>query len=114
MTENTLPAHWWKPGQSGNPGGRPKIVEPFRAAMRERSPKAIAEVDKALASGDPEHRRWAVNTILAYAWGRPSPIEREETEARADEQPIDVIDLAKRIVYVLMRAQQAALTDREG
>src|SRR5205814_4372247 len=57
------------PGTTLNPGGRPKAWAEFREAMRERSPQAVAIVDKALRSRDAEERRWAAEQVPAHAWG---------------------------------------------
>src|SRR3954454_18946647 len=71
------------PGHSGNPTGRPKIWREFQEAMRERSPQAVAIVDRALKSRDAEERRWAAEKVLAYAWGRPP----QRGQVGADEHP---------------------------
>src|SRR3954451_24192021 len=59
------------PGAALNPTGRPKVWREFRDAMRDRSPEALAIIDQALKSKDPEMRRWACERVLSYAWGRP-------------------------------------------
>src|SRR3954454_11901025 len=73
------------PGHSGNPTGRPKIWREFQEAMRERSPQAVAIVDRALKSRDAEERRWAAEKVLAYAWGRPP--QRVQVGADEDAPP---------------------------
>src|SRR3954447_16800963 len=74
------------PGHSGNPTGRPKIWREFQEAMRERSPQAVAIVDRALKSRDAEERRWAAEKVLAYAWGRPP--QRVQVGADEDSPPL--------------------------
>src|SRR3954454_7026404 len=59
------------PGTTLNPGGRPKAWREFQAAVRERSPEALAIIDEALKSEDPAQRQWAVEKVLAYGLGRP-------------------------------------------
>ncbi len=49
--------HRWKPGQSGNPGGRPKkdIASEIAQRVFEENPEAIYKAMlKALLKGDPE------------------------------------------------------------
>jgi hypothetical protein len=74
------------PGHTANPGGRPKVWREFREAMRERSPEALAIIDQALSSGDPELSRWAAEKVLAYAWGRPP--QRVQVGADEDAPPL--------------------------
>src|SRR3954464_16071122 len=47
------------PGTTLNPGGRPKAWREFQGAVRERSPQALAIIDRALKSKDPAQRQWA-------------------------------------------------------
>src|SRR2546423_1385338 len=61
---NTI-GHRFKPGESGNPGGRPKGIEEI---AREHTPEAIAALVKALGSSD---RVPAARVLLAYGWGQP-------------------------------------------
>jgi hypothetical protein len=57
----------FRPGVSGNPGGRPKRYPEFVEAMREASPTARDKLTAAAAKGKP----WAIQLVLSYAWGRP-------------------------------------------
>jgi hypothetical protein len=74
------------PGATPNPSGRPKVWREFQEAMRERSPQAVAIVDRALRSRDAEERRWAAEKVLAYAWGRPP--QRVQVGADEDAPPL--------------------------
>ena len=76
------------PGHTPNPGGRPKAWREFQQAMRERSPEAVAVIDRALRSRDPGERRWAAERVLAYAWGRPS--RRLQVGGDDDAPPVRV------------------------
>ena len=75
-------------GGALNPGGRPKAWREFQAAMRERSPAAIAKIDEALRSDDPQLVVWAVEKVLAYAWGRPP--QRVRIGGDEDAAPVRV------------------------
>src|SRR3954454_13547264 len=74
------------PGGTLNPSGRPKVWREFQEAMRERSPEAVAIIDQALSSGDPELSRWAAERVLAYAWGRPP--QRVQVGGDEDAAPV--------------------------
>src|SRR4051794_5384917 len=74
------------PGATPNPSGRPKLWREFQEAMRDRSPEALAIVDKALRSKDPEMRKWACERVLSYAWGRPP--QRVQVGADEDAPPL--------------------------
>ena len=82
MARGGLRSTSFKPGVSGNPGGRPKrpetieartIVADVKEAARRLTPKALATLEAAMdASGAP----WAAKItasmgVLAYGWGRP-------------------------------------------
>jgi hypothetical protein len=60
---------WWKPGQSGNAGGRPKAVLSVQELARAYTEQAVRALVEALA--DPRLRVQAAVAILDRAWGRP-------------------------------------------
>lgn len=63
------PGRPFKPGTSGNPGGRPKEFPEFRAMVREQgAPRAFATLMAAIEEGDVR----ACEVVLAYAWGKPT------------------------------------------
>lgn len=47
-----LTATRFKPGQSGNPGGRPKSLRAFRARCRTLSRKLLSEIEKRMSDPD--------------------------------------------------------------
>ena len=59
----------FKPGQSGNPGGRPTGQREFVELCRSHSDKAVKALLEALER--PRDAVAAANTLLAYAHGRP-------------------------------------------
>lgn len=61
----------FRPGQSGNPNGRPKVAEEFRAACRERTPEVLAAWSDEVATRG-ENWMKAAELLMAYAHGRPT------------------------------------------
>lgn len=62
----------WKPGQSGNPGGRPKEVAEVREAARRHTAEAIQTLVTIMRNGTPDRARAAAaEALLDRAWGRP-------------------------------------------
>jgi hypothetical protein len=59
----------FKPGQSGNPGGRPAVVKDIRELARRHTNEAVAALIKALDNQG--ERVPAAEVLLAYGYGRP-------------------------------------------
>jgi hypothetical protein len=80
----------FKPGFSGNPGGRPKlpatvvarkIISDVKAAARELTPQALGTLQEIMEDkkAPPAARVTAATEILSRGWGRPA--QRLEAEA---------------------------------
>ena len=91
------------PGQSGNPGGRPRIPDDVKALARSYTREAI-ETAAEIMRNDEETgtaRMSAVNTILDRAWGKaPQHITTENlgslTDADIDAELAAAIDELRR------------------
>lgn len=59
----------FKPGQSGNPGGRPALLKGVQALARERTEDSVNALLAALKV--PGERVAAATILLAYGYGRP-------------------------------------------
>lgn len=70
MTRDPTP--WrWKPGTSGNPGGRPKEDPEMKAILKAACPKAAAKLVELLDCVNPKIVLSAANSILDRIYGRP-------------------------------------------
>lgn len=78
-TGKRLPRTAWKPGQSGNPGGRPKEVAHVRELARQHTAEAIATLVDIMRHGTSDRARVAAaEALLNRAWGHPTtPVEAE-------------------------------------
>ncbi len=77
MSENRrrIPRTAWRPGRSGNPGGRPRGLADVTAAARERTAEAIATLVQLMRhSREDGVRRAAAEAILDRGWGRPAQL----------------------------------------
>lgn len=76
----------FKPGQSGNPGGRPKADREVVALAREGSVRAIGRLIELIESENLRVAVSAANSVLDRAFGKPTqPISGDE-----DKPPVGV------------------------
>jgi hypothetical protein len=92
----------WKPDQSGNPGGKPKIPQDVRDLARSHTVEAITMLARQMRKGSVV----AAKELLDRAWGRP-------------EQSIDVTgelkgELFAGIDVTIAMALRAALQQLEA
>lgn len=75
----------FQPGQSGNPGGRPKASARVRDAAREHTEAALAVLVQIAKAGESEAARVAAaNAILDRGYGKPTqPVDGDGEEARS-------------------------------
>lgn len=71
----------FKPGQSGNPGGRPKGIA---AKAREHGPKALEVLVNALDDGDAKTRITAARELLDRGYGKPVTMTADVTNKLGD------------------------------
>jgi Family of unknown function (DUF5681) len=62
----------FKKGQSGNPGGRPKMPDELKEAMQRLSDKAVKVLEDAMEGDDPRARILAANSVLDRGYGKPA------------------------------------------
>ena len=72
MIEKKRHAGMFKPGQSGNPGGRPKALGELQALAREYAGASIEALAAALRHKDPRVKMVAAGMLLDRGYGKPA------------------------------------------
>jgi Family of unknown function (DUF5681) len=70
QSKRIAPRTAFKPGQSGNPGGRPAALRGIQELARQHTSEAVDALRAALKR--PRERVRAAELLLAYAYGRPT------------------------------------------
>jgi hypothetical protein len=76
----------FKPGQSGNPGGRSKAQIDVRNLAREHTKEAIETLLLVIRNGKPGEAAMAANSLLDRGWGKPQAMA--EVEVKKDVREI--------------------------
>ena len=74
-SEKTARGRPFKPGQSGNPQGRPKLPDDVKEAIRAACPKAVAVLVALLDDKKSFIRLEAAKTLLDRAYGKPTQMQ---------------------------------------
>jgi hypothetical protein len=84
----------FRKGQSGNPGGRPKVLGEVQELARQYAPKAIVELARlALKAKNETVRIAAIRELLDRGYGRPrQAIEVSAPAGDVIQQLLDDID----------------------
>ena len=113
----------FKPGQSGNPGGRPKGLTEFRIAARAHSDEALRRLVGLMRGRNPDPlasaRLRAIREILDRAWGKPSQElyvqgAMAAVDVTNDSTPADRMEIARRLAYLLAETAQARSGEEEA
>jgi hypothetical protein len=74
----------FKPGQSGNPGGRPAVDPKVKEALEALTLPAVTELGNCLRSPDESIRLKAATTVLERNLGKPKqPVEHSGDAAQS-------------------------------
>lgn len=73
----------WQPGQSGNPSGRPKVVQHIKELARAYTAEAIQALVEALK--DPRSKVPAAMALLDRGYGRPEQTHTIRTITRIED-----------------------------
>ncbi len=91
-----LPRTVFKPGKSGNPGGRPKDLPEFRKQVREMGTEvALQRLVHNVVLAPAMEANKACEILLAYGWGRPS-VAVEVSGPNGG--PVEVSDARDRVI----------------
>ena len=74
-------------GQSGNPGGRPKLPADIREAFKAKAPEALEVLTRCLQSDDDRVAMMAAQAILDRGYGRPT----QSIDANINDDPVRYI-----------------------
>ena len=77
----------FKKGQSGNPGGRPKLPAEIREMFQAKAPEAFEVLSRHLQSSDAKVAIAAATQILDRAYGRPV----QSIDASINDDPVRYI-----------------------
>jgi len=86
----------FKPGQSGNPSGRPKVIAEVQALARKRTVKAIRALTKCLDDPDGRVVVAAANALLDRAWGKPAQPLEHSAEITTAAMMVDAVKALSR------------------
>jgi Family of unknown function (DUF5681) len=97
----------WKPGQSGNPRGRPRVVADVRELARRYTADAMSVLAAIMSDPKvvPAARVSAATALLDRGWGKPQP----PINAEAEVVPPEVVERREKnrqIVYALLRRME--------
>jgi hypothetical protein len=79
----------WKPGQSGNPNGRPKVPTEIKARLSQLGPKAVERLADLMNSDNERVALAAAQTLVERAYGKAKPAEDEKPRAGTGNSELD-------------------------
>lgn len=100
------PPSAWKPGQSGNPAGRPRVVAEIRDLARSHGPEALETLARIMRdkAARPDARARAAEALLDRGYGRsPTTLAGEGGEGALEV-----------VIRNLRHAPGTRDTDQEG
>lgn len=105
-------ASLWKPGQSGNPGGRPRTPHDLPALCREHTAEAVLKLVEIMRADDHGRALSAVQQLLDRGWGRPVTPIVDETEGSS----LSLLHLiaAKRVAETLQAVMEGKAETDSG
>ena len=107
QTENRkTPRSAWRPGESGNPGGRPKVAAEIRDLAREYGAKAIERLVALMHSKNESVAVRAVEAILDRAYGRSMQAMELTEKTSPQEPPCDFSKLTDEEWRTLLHARE--------
>jgi hypothetical protein len=96
MTQRNAKGHWL-PGQSANPGGRPRDELRLAELARAYTEEAVATLVDIMRTGEPSDRVRAATALLDRGYGKPAQ------EARLTVETVDLGQLHLQAVRELSK-----------
>ena len=87
------PRSAWSPGQSGNPGGRPKVAAEVRDLAREYAGKAIKRLVGLMDSKNQPVALRAAEAVLDRGYGRPLQAMKLPEDPQEKPRSLDLTKL---------------------
>lgn len=72
----------FKPGQSGNPAGRPKSTHDLKRLAKQKTKEAFEKIVKLMESDDERVAFMACKEVLDRAWGKAAVAEDADADQR--------------------------------
>lgn len=86
----------WKPGQSGNPNGRPKKVQTLAALAEDQSEKAMRKLAQLIDSDDDRVALVAAQAVLDRVMGKPKQsVETTHKREASDYSRAELLAIAR-------------------
>lgn len=100
----------FKPGKSGNPGGRPKGVAAVRALAQEYTAEALGTLHTIMQDDDApaSARVTAANALLDRGWGRAPQTIADDEGSPVAVKDISPLEAARQIAFMLAAAAHEA------
>jgi hypothetical protein len=125
MPRGGLRSTSFKPGVSGNPGGRPKrpqtiearlIIADVKEAARERTPQALATLEDVMNDPEapPAARVSAATAILDRGWGKPHQAAEVTQNVAMDVRMTNQLDVSRLTDEQLEALEAAFVATLEG
>ena len=105
--KRNLPRSAWGPGQSGNPGGRPKVAAEIRDLAREYGSKAIERLVALVDSRNPAIALRAAEAVLDRGYGRPLQAMKLTEDPPEKPKTLDLQKLTDEEFKEFMNARKA-------
>ena len=88
----------YQKGQSGNPGGRPKVDPGVREALRAKTPRAVERLGELLESEDEEVALKAAIHVLDRNLGKPmQSVKKTVTHVKKSPRDLTLEELEQRL-----------------
>jgi hypothetical protein len=107
-----LKEHQWKPGQSGNPGGRPKTRQVRDALQKLVNEQGLEPAVKAIYAKATEGDVAAFREIADRLDGKvPQAVVGDDEHPPIQTQSLSDIEVARRLVFLFERGTRAKESD---